>query len=386
MISIKRMVKVLVILFSILFTIAGLISCSISNALSMTDSTLYGDSKSVVVTEIDGKVYICKDDANSKKQGIFRYDNGKINLIYEGHVSSMKTCGRWIYFIDIKSSARDALWRIDTRNDKVETVIEHIGNFTVCPAGIFWVVESTTPYQINRADLDGSNISAFYIPDKDESGTIGGIEAYHNSLYFVITRTRYPYAKSIHYRVDLKTKAIEIPVELQSWRVDDNTTKLSTNSHKLVNIDPVKMWMFDSPREFSVAKDGWIYFGTGPMWYDPVTLLSEPRNEGPYYLYKIKENGTERTKLFTLTGLEFFFALRDGWFYYYLHSENGDTVWRIKDDGSGKQNIIGEPCIVKNVVNEYLYYSYDYEKMGKSKQDNLFRINLNTLASSEQLY
>ena len=48
--------------------------------------------------------------------------------------------------------------------------------------------------------------------------------------------------------------------------------------------------------------------------------------------------------------------------------------------------IVGEACSRWEIVNGYLYYSLLVDNNGKAMKDNLFRINLDTLGKTGQLY
>jgi hypothetical protein len=90
--------------------------------------------------------------------------------------------------------------------------------------------------------------------------------------------------------------------------------------------------------EIFAADEGWMYFIPSSMWMDPNTHLYEERID-PRYLYKVRIDGTQRTKLFTVTPYEDYFSVRNGWIYYVDATNKEYAVNRVKEDGSGKQKI-----------------------------------------------
>jgi len=97
----------------------------------------------------------------------------------------------------------------------------------------------------------------------------------------------------------------------------------------------------------------WIYYGTFiiideiPIDDYAVEEITEDR------LYKIKTDGTERTRLIDPSGL--FFNVVGDWIYYGNYSD-GDKLYKIKIDGTGKTKLSEDKVDYTNIVRDWIFY------------------------------
>ncbi len=316
----------------------------------------------------------------STGKGIYKIKDGALLPILKGEVWNIQSYQQWIYFLDSTTN----LSRIDTQSHYVEFILKGISSYIICPAGLFWVENTKETGQlIKHANSDGSNVTILYKAEYG-AGTIGDLLIYHHSLYFLRAIPESIKMGISHYRIDLETGNIEKPDELQMWKVDEIRTKFSEFNY---DHQPVKMWLFDIPENFIGVENGWLYFVPFRLWIDPVELYKEIYGNIPI-LYKIQEDGTKRSECFSMNSSKVsIFSINDGWIYYKNYEEDLKFyIFRKNLKSKEIQKVTKEICNYAYIIKDDLYYSLCLDDGGTTMPDNLFRISIDNIGKSEQLY
>ena len=125
------------------------------------------------------------------------------------------------------------------------------------------------------------------------------------------------------------------------------------------------------------------------MWYNPDTKTEE-LGEDEHYIYKIRVNGEELTKLTLEEKLHerHFLAVNCEWLYYYEIDENYNySIRRVKEDGSDPQVIVEANCEYGTIIDNYIYYYLlNYNDNRELVKKTLYRVSLDTLSNTEKLY
>lgn len=109
--------------------------------------------------------------------------------------------------------------------------------------------------------------------------------------------------------------------------------------------------------------DGWIYYNT-------------PTFRGDWEFYKIKPDGSKKTKIATNIGS---FNICGEWIYYSLShkSSNSKSLYRMKTDGTNNARIVDDIASDINILDGFIYY-FDYQdkKLYRIKPDGMGRESL----------
>ena len=362
---------------------SGNVTLDLSN---MDESSFYSAVDSSSVVEIDGNIYVGHwtrpNNDLPKTNGIYRCDNGQMTLIYEGDIIKMHRYDRWIYCLVSEENATN-LYRVNVDSEEAEFVREGMWEYIICPAGIFWEGNTgedvDTTRQIMWSSLDGAEKKVFYRPNQNVY--IGVSCIYNNTLYFVLFNKALDSIQ--YYRMDLRSSEIEPMEEASLWKVDSSETKLSSADNSTI------LYKYEYIESFFGGDDGWLYLSPKTMWYSPDTKREELAG-GEHFIYKIKENGRDLTKLDFVEILHerAFLAVNDGWLYYHEDDENANnTICRIKEDGSDPQVIVKDNCIYGTIIDNYLYYYLlNYNDNRELVEKTLYRVSLDTLSNTEKLY
>ncbi len=361
------------------------LSRSDETTLYKVDTYLFSHPKAVAIND---SVYISPDYYSRYKEGLYLSSYGMVANIFFGRVETLQRLDRWIYFASSKNGSYDLI-RLDTTTGSLETILQISGLYSisvlVCPAGIIWegpisVGEKKSIRCIMHANLDGSNIKVLI---DDAAGTGSLSCAFHNSLYFVKLNKR---SNGSTYttvnRYDLRTEKIIEIAELAEWQADPIQTVMATPWGPN---DPVITLRYDRFESFIGLSDKYLYFTTSSVWRDPASNQTAYDRTATYTLYKIREDGTTKTELLLKQQFDQnYFTYSDGWFYYTVRDTDTYNkykgIYRVREDGSNVQCIISADCQAVQLVNGYLYYGIgDYSK-------NMYRIKADGTGKQELVY
>ncbi len=389
MVALKRVINLSICILITCINIGCIKSTNLKFDISkMNITSYYSFSDYYSVLEIEGKIYINYQKSHTtqedyKEKGIYRFENGSLTLIYKGEVSDFRSYEHWLYFIDISSN----LCRIDINNQNLDIILKKISSYIICPAGIFWVEKVNKGdyniQQIKHANLEGLEVEVIYEAGNEGTGLISDIRIYHHSLYFNQIVPESNYLTTVEYRINMETGVIEKPAEMQKWQLDSKNTKSIMDS----NGTAVNMYMYDVVGYMFSVDNNWLYFKPINIWHDPDTKLMQMRSDDSNSFYKIRENGTERTRIsIDILIDKYILYILNEWIYYAEKQDKGLIVYRIKENGKEKQPVIMTPCKVENIFGSYLYYSLEFDENRKPMLENYFRVNLETLGKPERLY
>jgi len=376
------------IIVGILLIVFALLGCNKHNSIdtsNLDEDTIYSTYTPEIIG-VNGKVY---KEEHEPLEGIYKYENGQKRPIYQGKAYDLQSYDRWLYFLGCSQSNHYYLYRYDTSSEKIETIKEedqfNSGPYIICPEGIFWYEnhwkDGVSTKQIKWSDLDGTKEKVL-LETNEGTGKIDDIYIYHHSLYFnIYYHPESPDYHTEYYRLDLETGHYEKPENMQPWKVGERTKIVTFEDGK-----QVQLGMYDSIGKYMCAKDGWVYFGSIPYWLDPETHFYDFRSEGPWRVYKMKEDGSEiiDPKIAdSEINKHSILGIRGDWVYYSVQKDNSSLVMRKYEDGSNQQTIINAKCTPKNIDKNYLYFSYGE---GNQAKNNLYRINLDNLSEIEKIY
>lgn len=119
--------------------------------------------------------------------------------------------------------------------------------------------------------------------------------------------------------------------------------------------------MTDDAAQFLNARGEWIYY---------------INKTDMFRIYKIRTDGTERTKLGDETNSSLYLNVSGDWIFYSNSSPNGGkAIYKMKTDGSQKGKINDEPSECIDVYDKWIYYKnatdkyiYRIQKDGTNKQ------------------
>ena len=113
-------------------------------------------------------------------------------------------------------------------------------------------------------------------------------------------------------------------------------------------------------------KNGWIYYANA---------------SDEYKLYKIRTDGTGRTKLNNDTSLN---INLEGEFIYYTNISDANKIYKIKVDGTGRTKLNSDEAAFLNVDNGWLYYANvaDEYKIYKLKTDGTGRVKISDYSAA----
>lgn len=118
-----------------------------------------------------------------------------------------------------------------------------------------------------------------------------------------------------------------------------------------------------------LCEGGWIYFTVDATDYnasqDPIPIFD---------LYKVKADGSDKSKIITLIGARPV-NISEEWIYCMNSNEGQQELFRIRQDGTGKETLLDHDVRAINIFGERLYY---YDTPSESAT-NVYRTTLGTL-------
>ncbi len=237
---------------------------------------------------------------------------------------------------------------------------------------------STTDYTVKNFPGDGSNYRW-----RVKAGTLAGWGPYSNIHIFksgIAPVPTPPEPEEIEH-ADPKGKGntagnienLGLAVIHGDWiyYVNDNDGysiyKIRTNGSGRTKVND------DNSRYLNVVDD-WIYYSNNEgQGLAAAEIIDPSRN---YHIYKIRTDGTGRTKL--NSDLSLTLQVVDGWIYYSNYSDSR-KLYKIRTDGSDRTKLNDDITLFINVEEDWIYYSNenDNQKVYKVGIDGKSRTRIN---------
>ena len=188
--------------------------------------------------------------------------------------------------------------------------------------------------------------------------------------------------------------------------------RISSKLYKINTDGKNKTLVIDTPCQYVVINDNWIYYWTGyrggettsyklykrkittadSIFLCEINTLAIPFTVDDNYIYyssldynsrafhtlwRINLDGSNKTQL--ITAKSYNPTAYGGWIYfidedligfYDINLYKGKRkLWRIKPDGSSMENIIGDSIFCFNIIDNYIYYMDFHKKLYRTNQD-----------------
>ncbi|MBC3887836.1 DUF5050 domain-containing protein [Acetobacterium paludosum] len=263
-------------------------------------------------------IYYSDQNDNGKLDKIKTDGSGKIKLSAE-RTAYLNVVGDWIYFTDFSDQNRLAKIRTDGSE---KTVLTDEGAFYLNVIGD-WIYYSGSG--LTKIKTDGSEKTIL----SDDRVSIINVVA--DWIYYCRPSPEGEKFGGAIYKI--KTDGSE-------------KTKLCDDAASIIN-----------------ATDDWIYY-----CYTPATVeKGTTRGFGDFgELYKIRTDGTEKTKLSSDRAA--YINVVGDWIYYADDGDN-DKLYKIKTDGTEKNRLFDDVATRINVVGDWIYYDHGYFGMYQIKTD-----------------
>lgn len=321
--------------------------------LDGTSKTPINDEASMYVNTIGNYIYY--QNYYDKFMYKMNIDGTNKTLLRGENSAELNVVGEWIYYINETDNNTIHRIKIDGTRDE-QLLSTHVTDINITGGRIFLYGENGYLYSIK---LDGTDLKLFGI-----CTTIKSIENV-NELSGQGDSYKLP-NRVIATMTD--GSRLLVPVTWNSYSIDTSTLGTYTFKGYVVGYDSmisltVNVVERGSTNENNVIggrkieKNGWIYFN------DDI--------DGK--LYKIKENGTAKTKI--CDDEPYNINIVGDWIYY----TNTSGIYKISTGGTGRTNLTSENARQLSVLGEWIFYvnGSDNNYLYKIKTDGTSKTRLN---------